>query len=80
MDRNSQKSQIILKSAGLPIIRCSCGHKILLIPDIKAMNQAIEAHVETHALKIKKSEKAEEETERVRSHLIEQMFDLASSI
>lgn len=77
MKRNIQRSQTTLESTGLPIIRCSCGYKILLIPSIDAMKRAIEAHVETHAMKIKNDAKAEEETERVRADLIKQVFDLA---
>jgi hypothetical protein len=33
---------------GLPIIRCECGAKILVLPDLKAMNSAIETHVTEH--------------------------------
>ena len=32
----------------LPIIRCECGAKILVLPDLKAMNRAIETHVNEH--------------------------------
>ena len=51
------KSKVINKTAGLPIIKCSCGYKILLLPSVKAMSQAIEAHVETHTLKIRTRQK-----------------------
>jgi hypothetical protein len=33
---------------GLPIIRCECGAKILVLPDLKAMNRAIKTHVAEH--------------------------------
>ena len=32
----------------MPIIKCSCGFKILVVPDLKAMNQAIINHVAKH--------------------------------
>jgi hypothetical protein len=33
---------------GMPIIRCVCGSKILIVPDLKAMNRAIKNHVAEH--------------------------------
>jgi hypothetical protein len=33
---------------GMPIIRCVCGSRILIIPDLKAMNRAIKNHVAEH--------------------------------
>ncbi len=32
----------------LPLINCECGAKILLLPDLQAMNRAIKAHVAEH--------------------------------
>jgi hypothetical protein len=32
----------------MPIIKCSCGFKILVIPDLKAMDRAIKNHVTNH--------------------------------
>ena len=32
----------------LPLITCDCGAEILLVPDLDAMNLAIEAHVAQH--------------------------------
>jgi hypothetical protein len=32
----------------LPLIRCDCGAEILLLPDLKAMDRAIDAHVAEH--------------------------------
>ena len=65
---------------GLPVIRCSCGSKILQVPSVKEMSQAIEAHVEEHKLKIENPMEAKEESERIRNNLIEQVFDLASKL
>jgi hypothetical protein len=33
---------------GLPIISCECGDKILVVPDLQAMNNAIKTHVAKH--------------------------------
>ncbi len=33
---------------GLPTIRCMCGLRILIVPDLKAMNRAIKNHVAEH--------------------------------
>ena len=35
----------------LPIIKCECGTEILLLPDLKAMDRAIDAHVAEHRKK-----------------------------
>ncbi len=80
MNGKFSKSKGASKSAGLPIIRCSCGSKILLVPSVKEMSRAIEAHVEEHKHKIVDPADAQEESERVRSDLIEQVFNLASRL
>lgn len=33
---------------GMPTIRCVCGLRILIVPDLKAMNRAIKNHVAKH--------------------------------
>ena len=35
----------------LPTIKCECGTEILLLPDLKAMDRAIDAHVAEHRKK-----------------------------
>ena len=35
----------------LPIIKCECGTQILLVPDLQAMNRAINAHANEHRKK-----------------------------
>ena len=32
----------------MPIIRCVCGSEILVVPDLKAMNKAIQNHIIEH--------------------------------
>jgi hypothetical protein len=34
----------------MTIFNCSCGSKILIVPDVPAMNKAIKNHVEQHKL------------------------------
>lgn len=59
----------------LPTIKCECGHKILLIPDLKTMGQAIEKHALEHKNKYALTE---EETNALENALILQTLDLAS--
>ncbi len=68
------------KVRGLPTITCSCGAKILLVPNIKKMSEAIEAHVESHKLRITNPARAKEESERIRNNLAKQVLDLASEL
>ena len=42
----------------MPIIRCVCGFKILVVPDLKAMNRAIKNHIAEH-------KKASDDSERI---------------
>ena len=68
----------IMTQKGLPVIKCSCGYEILLVPDIKVMSKAIEAHAKEHKQKVKDSKAAKAEAERIIDYLIEQVFDKAS--
>jgi hypothetical protein len=40
------KSEVYFK--GMPTIRCVCGTRILVVPDLKAMNRAVKNHVAEH--------------------------------
>jgi hypothetical protein len=42
----------------LPLIKCECGTEILLLPDLKAMDRAIDAHVAEHRKKGKNPSRA----------------------
>ena len=64
---------------GLPVIKCpSCGKEIMLVPNVKLMSEAIEAHVETHKVQVKGRRAAEEEAERIRDDLIKQVLEKAA--
>jgi hypothetical protein len=43
-----RKSKSAKHPKGMPTIRCVCGLRILIIPDLKAMNRAIKNHVAEH--------------------------------
>jgi|GEM_PF-1282529 len=58
----------------LPRIRCSCGAEILMVPDVKLMSEAIEAHLKTHCNKMNSSMNCEVELDRIRDDLIAQVF------
>jgi hypothetical protein len=45
-DKNSQSYKVFKEH--LPIITCDCGAEILLVPNLRAMNLAIKAHVAEH--------------------------------
>ena len=61
----------------LPLIKCFCGATILLIPNIKQMSEAIEAHVLEHTKEIEAPEEAEVEAERVRDDLTAKVLSKA---
>ncbi len=42
----------------LPLIKCECGTEILLLPDLNAMDRAIDAHVAEHRKKGKNPSRA----------------------
>ena len=44
-DHNSKSA---INKKGMPTIRCVCGLRILVVPDLKAMNRAIKNHVAEH--------------------------------
>jgi len=66
--------------ATLPVIECFCGAKILMIPNVKEMSKAIEAHAEEHAKKCKTAKEKEVEAEKVQDHLIMELLSKASEV
>ena len=42
------KGKFSVSKKGMPIVSCACGFKILVVPDLKAMNQAINNHLAEH--------------------------------
>ena len=43
-----RKSKSSIHKKGMPTIRCVCGLRILVVPDLKAMNRAIRNHAAEH--------------------------------
>lgn len=72
---NTKKTTNHPLKRNLPTIHCECGHKILLLPDVKAMGQAIEEHALEHK---RKYALTEEETEALENGLIAQALELIS--
>jgi hypothetical protein len=68
------------ETSGLPVVKCDCGAEILLVPNVKKMNEAIEVHVLEHTKKIKNAKEAEAEAERVRSDLIIKVLEKAGEM
>ncbi len=66
-DKHLQKS--------LSLIKCECGEYILLVPDLRAMNNAIESHVLEHRKKESDPTKIDATVKRIRTLLFGQVFD-----
>lgn len=66
---NTSNEDLCLKEH-MPLVKCECGAEILLLPDLKAMNHAIEAHVGEHRKKGKNAPKAPTSS-RVRQLLVQ---------
>lgn len=73
------KKNIVSHKKGMPIIRCACGFEILVLPDVQAMNRAIENHLTEH----KKANDCSESNLALiwlRQFLTAQLFRMASKI
>ncbi len=68
-----------LRKEGGFFIRCDCGFQILLVPDLKMMTKAIEAHVALHGEREKDPAKAIFEQERIELDLIAQTLEVATA-
>jgi hypothetical protein len=66
---NSSENEIT-SIEGMPIFLCDCGVKILIVPDVPAMDRAIETHLVLHEQLTGKTLKKQELTERILSALI----------
>jgi hypothetical protein len=43
-----RKTKFVSNKKGMRTIRCACGFEILVLPDVKAMDRAIENHLAEH--------------------------------
>jgi len=62
----------------LATIQCECGKQILLIPDVKAMAQAIRNHASEHKDVQKDRQKAKSEANRIEDLLTTQVLEKIS--
>ena len=69
------KEESSLKN-NLPLLKCQCGHEILLLPDLKTMGKVIEEHAMEHKNKYALTQK---EADAIQDNLIAQAFKLASA-
>jgi hypothetical protein len=65
------------KSKAMVIVRCSCGAKILLLPDMKEMGKAIDDHVELHLQNFKAPSCTAAEAEKLKDMLIAEVLTKA---
>jgi hypothetical protein len=65
--------KVVTQRKHMPIVRCKCGSEILVIPDLKAMNNAINNHISKH-------KKTHDNLERLAKSLTEQVLSFASKI
>ena len=68
-----RQSKVIFHKKRMPIVRCLCGYEILVVPDLKAMNLAINNHLAEH-------KKAGDNSERLNEFLTKDVIVLASKI
>ncbi len=67
-------------SLGMPVIKCRCGAKILLLPNAKLMGEAIEAHVKEHKTKLKGHKNPEKEADLIGDDLIMQVISKVCAV
>jgi hypothetical protein len=77
LQMNSDKVKRTSSKQNLPMLKCECGHEVLLLLDLKTLGKAIEEHVTEHQKKYKLTQ---EEADAVQGNLIAQAFRMASEI
>ena len=66
------------KSKGMVKVTCECGEEILMLPDLKAMGNAIEKHVDLHRKNLRVPACTRKEAERLLDALIAQVLNIAA--
>ncbi len=64
----------------MPIIKCSCGTEILVVPDIKAMDRAINKHVAEHNVKAGNSTEKKRANKEKSDYLIRKLLKAVANI
>ena len=81
IDRTSNAAVLLKENVGkLVLIKCECGTKILLLPDLKEMDRAIETHIAEHKKMEKSIKKAKAALDKIRLNLAQQTIRKASEI
>jgi hypothetical protein len=62
----------------MPVIRCQCGATILVVPDLNAMNKAIEVHLAQHRMINENSLSKSNSITDLRQILITQLLETAA--
>ena len=65
------------KLKSLSLVKCKCGFKILVVPNLAEMSRVIELHADSHAMMKSDPIKADEEFDRVEDLLTERILQAA---
>ncbi|MGA2682817.1 MAG: hypothetical protein ABSF44_13575 [Candidatus Bathyarchaeia archaeon] len=68
-----RQRKVAVHKKRMPLVGCTCGFEILVLPDMKAMNRALNNHVAQH-------NKVRDNSERLTKFLSEQVLVLASKM
>jgi hypothetical protein len=68
-----------LQNRHLRTVRCECGREILVLPDLRAMANAVEAHIMEHLKGEKDPVSAARESDRLWNWLVAEVFQVASA-
>ena len=74
---NSKKAENHSHKPKLPILKCECGHEILLLLDLQTLGEIIEKHALEHK---EKYALTQEETNAIENTLIAQAFKLFAEL
>jgi hypothetical protein len=77
LQMHSDKVKRSSSKNNLPVLKCECGHEILLLPELKTLGNAIEEHAIEHQ---KKYALTQEEADAIQDNLIAQAFKMASEM
>jgi hypothetical protein len=77
LQMSSDKTKEHSLKNSLPLLKCKCGHEILILPDLKTMGRVIEEHAMEHK---KKYALTQEEADAVQDNLIAQALMIISKI
>ena len=80
LDVKDKTSALNSRGKKLPTIKCTCGAEILVMPDLDAMNQAIQNHMAKHKKTNRPSAEGTEEESILEQFLVEQLLRIAGRL